>query len=73
MKKWNTPEIAALDLNATESGSIWSPVEFHFEYHGIFVDIEKNGGPGEGHCGGNETGKDSGDTPSTGDVTDSIS
>ena len=28
MKKWNTPEIAALDLNATESGVLCTEYEF---------------------------------------------
>ena len=76
MRKWDRPEIAMLDLNQTKSGVFWSPVETHVEYHGIFINVNIDAGPGDcnhggepTHGGGSETGgKDAGNTPNTRDT-----
>lgn len=62
MKKWNTPEIAALDLNATESGFFCT----EYECWPIVNDNLKK-------CEQNNDETNNSSTPDESDVTDSLS
>ena len=65
MKKWNTPEIAALDLNATESGLFFTECEFWPFVNDCLKKCEQN------NNNNNETNNSS--TPTESDVTNNLS
>lgn len=77
MKNWNAPEIEVLGLDQTENGC-WRP----WSEKVVIIPVPCIGGigivtPGQTDCpgnqGGDEGGRDTGDTPNTEDVVDSLS